>query len=94
MLYHEYCHVLLQEIVLNIDLAPTFMDLAGLDPLDDMDGRSIKSVLNASSTKVVSGWREDFLVEHNGEYGDETEGCPQYNNQKMSVSTEYNLKYV
>ena len=37
----------LPEPVVNIDLAPTFLDLAGINPLPvHMDGRSIVPLLN------------------------------------------------
>ena len=39
-------------IGLNIDLAPTFIDLAGGTVPDDMDGRSLKPVLTGNVEKV------------------------------------------
>ena len=46
--------------VLNIDLAPTFLDIAGLTPPPSMDGRSILDTLTTKPTKNV---REAFLIE-------------------------------
>lgn len=42
---------------------------------------SIKTVVFLGSS-----WREDFAVEHVGEYQDINSGCPQWNHQAMSVS--------
>ena len=44
----------LQEIVLNIDLAPTFIDLAGGTPLDIMDGVSMKEIFDTSEGKGLT----------------------------------------
>jgi N-acetylglucosamine-6-sulfatase len=51
------------EMVLNIDVAPTLLDLCGMDPPEDMDGSSWRPILQAGDRKV-SGWREDFLFEY------------------------------
>ena len=47
--------------VLNIDLAPTLLDLAGLPVPGSMQGRSLKPFLLGSEP---GEWRTDFLVEH------------------------------
>ncbi|XP_062512865.1 N-acetylglucosamine-6-sulfatase-like isoform X2 [Corticium candelabrum] len=52
-------------IALNIDLLPTFIDLAGGEIPDDVDGRSLKPILMGQTTKNT--WRSDFLVEYWGE---------------------------
>jgi len=48
--------------VLNIDLAPTFAELAGVPIPDSVDGRSILPLLGATPPSLES-WRTDFLVE-------------------------------
>ncbi len=48
------------EMVLNIDLAPTFLELAGAPVPDSMQGMSLKPLLTAKP----STWRESFLYEY------------------------------
>jgi arylsulfatase A-like enzyme len=49
------------QIALNIDLAPTFAELAGATPADFVDGRSIVPLMEG---QVASDWRRGFLIEH------------------------------
>lgn len=52
----------LKEIVLNIDLAPTFLDLAGVKVPPQMDGRSILPLVFKSNRKRIN-WKDTFLIE-------------------------------
>jgi arylsulfatase A-like enzyme len=63
----------LDHFVLNIDLAPTLVEMARAQaPAEFMDGRSIFPLLG-SNPLPVSSWRSDFLVEH---WTDTPEGLP------------------
>jgi len=74
-----------QEIILNIDIAPTLIDLAGLskEPQAITDGQSFKSLLTGDP---VSKWRSEFLVEHQGEVQEVIDGCPDLSYQNVAVS--------
>lgn len=50
-------------IVQNVDLAPTFEQLAGLTPDPDQDGASIVGLLHG---RTAARWRTLALVEHHG----------------------------
>ena len=52
--------------VLNIDFAPTFMDLVGLTPPSAMDGKSFKDSLFYSKGKHRFAGHDRFLVEYEG----------------------------
>lgn len=65
----------IKEPVLNIDLAPTFMNIAGYDTWKSMDGRSFLPLVDPSQNKTH--WRTDFLVEYTGEGKDKADPmCP------------------
>ncbi len=48
-----------EELVLNLDIAPTLAALAGVDMSDDFDGQSLTELL-AGTTE----WREEFVAEN------------------------------
>jgi arylsulfatase A-like enzyme len=51
-------------MVLNIDLAPTLLDYAGIAAPAGMQGRSLRPLAEG---RRVSGWRRDWLYEHHYE---------------------------
>ncbi len=53
----------LSQPVLNIDLAPTFAELARVPIPDSVDGRSLLPLLRGDAPGLER-WRSDFLVEH------------------------------
>lgn len=70
---------LIMEPVLNIDLAPTFMELAGINITSNMDGISLVNLLH----KKTKPWRHQFFIEHKGEAANKILGCPQYFNARV-----------
>ncbi|KAG8181894.1 hypothetical protein JTE90_026054 [Oedothorax gibbosus] len=63
--------------VLNIDLAPTFLELANIPVPKDYDGESFASFLK--NTSQTSSKRTSFIIEHQGESTrSAVPGCPQY----------------
>jgi arylsulfatase A-like enzyme len=64
---------MLDYFALNIDLAPTLVEMARAQPPGDfMDGRSLYPLLG-DNPLPASSWRSDFLVEH---WTDTNEGLP------------------
>ncbi len=49
-----------EELVLNIDLCPTFLELAGAGEMPGADGRSYAPLLRG---EALENWRTDFLLE-------------------------------
>lgn len=57
----------MDDIVLNIDLAPTFLDIAGVESPLHMDGRSIVRLLHYRPNKRRRmKWPDTFLIESSG----------------------------
>lgn len=52
-----------RQMVLNVDLAPSIMDICGAKPLEDIDGRSWRPLLRG----MRSAWRESFVYFYNYE---------------------------
>ena len=59
--------VTVDEIVENVDLCPTFTELAGAQSSPNIDGRSLVPLLHG---KKVADWRTVALVEHRGPHTD------------------------
>ena len=55
------------ELALNIDLAPTFLDLAGVPVPQEMQGASWKEL---ASGRKQAGWRQSFFAQYYKELGD------------------------
>jgi arylsulfatase A-like enzyme len=49
------------EIALNVDLAPTILDIAGVSVPRDMEGRSFARMLHGQK---INGWRQSFFYEY------------------------------
>ncbi|MCU0248443.1 MAG: DUF4976 domain-containing protein, partial [Bryobacter sp.] len=54
----------LPQLALNIDIAPTLLDLAGVRAPASVQGRSLLPLLRGES----SGWRREFFYEHRFRY--------------------------
>ncbi|CAH3022659.1 unnamed protein product [Porites evermanni] len=75
-----------QSPILNIDIAPTIVELAGGKAPESMDGRSILPLLVCSFEPLFTffsprfadvAWRTDFLIQHYGEGEVKIPGCPE-----------------
>jgi N-acetylglucosamine-6-sulfatase len=54
---------IIRDIVLNLDLAPSLVDICGAEPLRDIEGLSWRPLLQGRP----AAWREGFLYEYNFE---------------------------
>ncbi|MEM7548572.1 MAG: sulfatase [Bacteroidota bacterium] len=52
--------VTIDEMALNIDVAPTLLSIAGIDAPDVMQGEDLTQLITVNA----SNWRQDFLYEH------------------------------
>jgi len=59
--------LIVDELALNIDLAPTFLDLAGVAVPQEMQGASWKEV---AAGRKPEGWRQSFFAQYYKELGD------------------------
>jgi arylsulfatase A-like enzyme len=78
----------IDHFALNIDLAPTLVEMARAQaPADFIDGRSLYPLLG-DNPLPASSWRSDFLVEH---WTDTPEGLPTWNGvrSRSSAYVEY-----
>ena len=48
------------QLVLNLDVAPTFLDIAGLPPVPGMQGTSLRPLFSGAAPP----WRSSFLIEY------------------------------
>lgn len=55
-----------EEIVQNIDLAPTFLDIAGVPIPSHMDGKSILPLVLNRHRAIKYKWPDTFLIESSG----------------------------
>jgi hypothetical protein len=55
-----------EEIVQNVDLAPTFLDIAGVQVPPHMDGKSILPLIINRHRSIKFKWPDTFLIESSG----------------------------
>ncbi|CAH0722755.1 unnamed protein product, partial [Brenthis ino] len=76
------------DIVLNIDLAPTFLDMGGVDPPAHMDGRSLLPLLQPRRRRAATAhWPDTFLVESSGRRETQAHIALKYSREMNDKST-------
>lgn len=63
---NHYYFISVDEIVLNVDLAATFLDIGGVPTPPHMDGRSILPLLVNRHRNAKDRWPDTFLIESSG----------------------------
>ncbi|XP_017784747.1 PREDICTED: extracellular sulfatase SULF-1 homolog isoform X2 [Nicrophorus vespilloides] len=76
------------DIILNIDLAPTFLDMAGVEAPSHMDGRSVLPLFLNSKPKKYK-WPDTFLIESSGRR--EKPDAKQKSHNKYSAAANVNF---
>lgn len=61
-----FCKHRVDEVVLNIDLAPTFLAIGGVAPPPHMDGRSFLPLILNRNINIQNTWPDTFLIESSG----------------------------
>ncbi|XP_072935819.1 extracellular sulfatase SULF-1 homolog isoform X2 [Epargyreus clarus] len=73
------------DIILNIDLAPTFLDMGGVEPPAHMDGRSLLPLLQPRRRRQAAAhWPDSFLVESSGRRDTQAHIEDRFREQKYS----------
>jgi arylsulfatase A-like enzyme len=67
--------VVLDHLVGNVDLAPTWVELAGAQAPDFLDGRSLVPLMRAGPP-ALDQWRQEYLLEYGVDEADEPAGSP------------------
>ncbi len=80
----------IEEVISNVDLAPTILDLCGLKWPGNLHGQSAKLLMGG----YKEGWRDDVLIENNpyrdwrGEHKDMRERCVVTDEWKLILNTK------
>jgi arylsulfatase A-like enzyme len=77
---------LVDELVHNLDLAPTFLDYAGVSAPREMQGRSWRPLLEGKATE----WRKSFFYEY---FWEQQRGNPTPNHTAVRTTTAKLIKY-